>query len=350
MKLIFSSIVQFEKYIKDEYEFVTDEYLIPVLSTIAKYPSSTFSLVTNLSIVVFEKVNEDITISPPLGGFNNLSDSMILLYKESRYSYEPILYRKWDTSVGKFIYTGVIKSVDESNGFYEENDTFRNIHEIIQKKIDEFINQNNIVSSLIKLNDLELIMKENEIPINAYVYDSYSKVIYIQTDNNVLIPVEPSGIREYMNLIYFPSILKKRYPKYDDVINTFTIIDRLSGKDYLLNSSLSVVNVSKNSLKLVIKELILTNGAYTPVVEEDYDDKRFKEDVCIAESYSLIDKNIGLHENSFDKRTDYLNRNEYMKSVQKLFFQKVYLLLKEKPKLLKDIHKIKYHPYNVETT
>ena len=60
-----------------------------------------------------------------------------------------------------------------------------------------------------------------------------------------------------MNLIYFPSILKKGYPKYDDVINTFTMIDRLTGKDYLLNSSLSVVNVSKNSLKLVIKELIL---------------------------------------------------------------------------------------------
>lgn len=344
---IFSSIVQFEKYINDEYEFVTDEYLIPVLSIIAKYPSSTFPLVTNLSIVVFEKINEDITISPPLGGFNNLSDSMILLYKESRYSYEPLLYRKWDTSVGKFIYTGIIKSVDESNEsneFYSENDNFRNIYEIIQKKIDGFINQNNIVSTLIKLNDLELIMKDNEIPIKAYVYDSYSKVIYIQTDNNVLIPVEPSGIREHMNLIYFPSILKKGYPKYDDVINTFTMIDRLSGKDYLLNSSLSVVNVSKKSLKLVIKELILHSGAYTPVIEEEYDDKRFKEDVCIAESYSLIDKNIGLHENSFDKRTDYLNRNEYMKSVQKLFFQKVYLLLKEKPNLLKEIHKIKNHP------
>ena len=341
---IFSSIVQFEKYIKDEYEFVTDEYIIPVLLTIAKHPSTTFSSVySNLSIVVFEKVNEDITISPPLGGFKNLSDSMILLYKESRYSYEPLLYRKWDTSVGKFIYTGIIHSF-ESSEFYTENDTFRNIQEVIQKKIDEFINKNNTVSALIKLDDLELIMRENELPIKTYVYDSYSKVIYIQTDKNVLIPVEPSGIREYMNLIYFPSILKKYYPKYDDVVNTFTIIDRLSGKEYLLNSSLSVVNVSKNSLKLVIKELILLNGAYTPVSEEVYSDKRFKEDVCIAESYSLIDKNIGLHENSFDNRVDYLNRNEYMKNVQKLFFQKVYLLLKEKPKLMKDIHKIKYHP------
>ena len=59
---------------------------------------------------------------------------------------------------------------------------------------------------MIKLNDLELIMKENEIPIKAYVYDSYSKVIYIQTDNNVLIPVEPryKGIYEFNILSIYP--------------------------------------------------------------------------------------------------------------------------------------------------
>ena len=342
---IFSSIIQFENYIKDEYEFVTDEFLIPVLSTIAKYPSVTLNKVySNLSIVVFEKVNEDIILSPPLGGFNNLSDSLLLLYKENRYSYEPILYRKYSTSLGKFIYSEIIHEVVESDDFYSDNTNFNNIHEIVQKKLDEYINQNISVSSLINVNELELIMKENEIPIISYIYDSYSKVIFIQTDKNVMIPVEPAGIREYMNLLYFPTILKKEYPKYDDVITIFTMIDRLSGKDYLVNPTLSVVNVSKNSLKLVIKELILLNGTYTPVSEEEYNDKRFKEDVCIAESYSLIDKNIGLHENSYDKRVDYLNRNEYMKSVQKLFFQKVYLMLKEKPKLLKDIHKIKYHP------
>jgi len=346
---IFSSIIQFEKYINDKYELVTDEYIIPVLCIIAKYPSLTFTRVYhNLSIVVFEKINEDITISPPLGGFNNLSESMILLYKENIYSYEPILYRKWDTSVGKFIYTGIInyvdESVDETNGFYSENDKFRSILVIIQKKLDEYLNQNNIISKLIKLSDLEIIMKDNKLPIKAYIYDSYSKVVYIRTDKNVLIPVEPTGIKEYMNLLYLPSILKKDYPIYNDVIEIYNIIDRLSGKDYLLNISLSVVNVSKKSLQLVIKELILECGAYCPLKEELYDNKRFKEDVCIAESYSLIDKNIGLHENTYDKRVDYLNRNEYINSIQKLLFQKIFLMLKEKPKLFKDIHKIKYHP------
>ena len=99
------------------------------------------------------------------------------------------------------------------------------------------------------------------------------------------------------------------------------MIDRISGKDYLLNSSLSVVNVSKN-IEISYKRINITFRCLYTCCEEEYDDKRFKEDVCIAESYSLIDKNIGLHENSFDKRTDYLNRNEYMKSVRNCNFKK----------------------------
>ena len=55
--------------VKDKNEVITDEILIPVLSTIAKYPSLTLGKVySNLSIVVFEKVNEDIILSPPFKG------------------------------------------------------------------------------------------------------------------------------------------------------------------------------------------------------------------------------------------------------------------------------------------
>jgi len=342
---IYSSIVQFEKYINDKNEFIMDEYLIPVIITIAKYPSTTIGNVySKLSIVVFEKVSEDIILSPPLGGFNNLSDSLMILYKEDRYSYEPIVYRKWNTSLGKFIYTGIIHDVEETNDFYSEYSHFKNITTLIQKLMDEYINKNIVVSKLLNLDDLELLMKEHNIPIINYIYDSYSKVIYIQTHKYIFIPVEATGIKDYMNLLYFPTILKKHYPKYDDVVELLERVDILSGKKYLVNSSLSVINTSNNAVKLVIKELILENGSYIPLVEELYDDKKFNADVCICESYVTIDKNIGLHENSFDKRVDYLNRNEYMKSVQKLFFQKVYLMLREKTKLLAAVYKIKYHP------
>ena len=42
----------------------------------------------------FEGNNEDIFITPPLGGFPHNVDAMILIYKERDYLYEPILYRE----------------------------------------------------------------------------------------------------------------------------------------------------------------------------------------------------------------------------------------------------------------
>jgi hypothetical protein len=342
---IFSSIIQFEKYLKDENEYILDEYVIPILTTIAKYPSKTFGLpISGLSIVVFEGVQEDIIISPPLCGFPNLSNSLLLLYKERRNLYEPIFYRKYSKRDGKYIYNSFIHEVGETDDFYEDNEIFKDIHESIQKQIDIFINDKQVETHLLLLEDLKLIMQRYELPINSYVYDSYCKVVYVKTDKNVLIPVNPTGVQDYMKLEYFPTILKKDYPKYSDVLEILTIIDRDSNKHYLQNISLSVVNESKRSLKLVVKELILNSGAYIPIKDELYDEKIHTDDVSVTESYAVIDKNIGTHENNTDKRIDYLNRNNYMKGIQKLFFQKVYLMLRDKPKLLKQIHKIKYHP------
>ena len=342
---IFSSIIQFERYLKDENEYILDEYIIPVLTTIAKYPSKTFGLpISGLSIVVFEGVQEDIIISPPLGGFPNLSNSLLLLYKERRNLYEPIFYRKYSKRDGKYIYNSFIHDVGETDDFYEDNEIFKEIHESIQKQLDVFINDNQVETHLVLLEDLKLIMEQCELTIHSYIYDSYCKVIYVKTDKNVLIPVNPTGVQDYMNLVYFPTILKKDYPKYTDLLEILNIIDSNSTKKYLENYTLSVVNESKRSLKLVIKELILHSGAYIPVKDELYDEKIHTEDVSVTESYAVIDKNIGIHENNTDKRIDYLNRNNYMKGIQKLFFQKVYLMLRDKPKLLEQIHKIKYHP------
>ena len=83
------------------------------------------------------------------------------------------------------------------------------------------------------------------------------------------------------------------------------------------------MNESRRSLKLVIKELILNCGSYIPIKDELYDEKIHTEDICIIESYAVIDKNIGLHENNTDRRIDYLNRNNYMgKRFKNYFFKK----------------------------
>ena len=168
-------------------------------------------------------------------------------------------------------------------------------------------------------------MEHCELPIVNYVYDSYCKVIYIKTIKNVLIPVTPTGVQDYMDLIYFPIILKKEYPKYTDVLEVLTIIDSNSNKKYLQNYSLSVLNESRHSLKLVIKELILNCGSYIPIKDELYDEKIHTEDICIIESYAVIDKNIGLHENNTDRRIDYLNRNNYAENASKNYFFKKFI-------------------------
>ena len=91
MKLIFIHPLFNLQYLNDKNETIADEFVIPVLTKIARYPGKTFKhQYKHLSIVVFEGINEDIIISPPLGGFPLKVDAMILLYKERRNMYEPI--------------------------------------------------------------------------------------------------------------------------------------------------------------------------------------------------------------------------------------------------------------------
>lgn len=336
---IYSSIVQFKRFLKDKHEIMNDEYLIPVLTTIAKYKSKTFGEpIQNLSIVVFEGLSDDVIISNILGGHNNYSEAMILLYKERRHMYEPIFYRKYEEHMG------IIREVDEGDYFYDQNIQLKKIHVSIQRKIDLFINETKPEYSILTIEELELILDKYNLPVVSYVYDTYCKVCYIKTDKNVLLPVVPTGIKDTMDLIYFPTIEKSNYPKYADVKYIVKKVDAETTKKYLETVSLSVINGSQTGINLLIKELILKNNVYVPLFEEVYDDKKHKEDISINESYALIDKYLGLPENFKDKRVDYLIRNEYLKSIKDLLFQKIYLVIKDKPKLLEKIHKIKYHP------
>ena len=161
---IFSSIIQFERYLKDENEYILDEYIIPVLTTIAKYPSKTFGLpISGLSIVVFEGVQEDIIISPPLGGFPIYPVLCYYYIKNDGNLYEPIFYRKYSKRDGKYIYNSFIHEVDETDDFYEDNEIFKGIHESIQKQIDIFINDTQTEPQLVLLEDLKLIMEHCEL-------------------------------------------------------------------------------------------------------------------------------------------------------------------------------------------
>ena len=333
---IFTAIVNFSRYLKDMSEVITDEILIPVLTTISQYKSKTFGEpIPGLSIIVFERISEDVIITPPLGGFQNKSQSMILLYKERRHMYEPIFYRKYTEHVG------ILHQFDDTNYFYDQNENIKMIHKSIQTKLDNFINETE--SDLVDLSELELIMRDLNMPIVNYIYDGYYKIVFVQTKDNVLIPVKPATVKKYMNAYLLSSLTSVNFPKYSDLLSTLSVIDKRLRVPYLPNHEYSVVN-EKRSANLLIKEIILSTGVYIPIKNEIYNSSIHKGDINTLESCFLIDKYLGLTEVSTDIRIDYLRKNEYYKKIQRLFFQMIYLEIKDNDELMDSIREIKSHP------
>ena len=333
-----STIFRFEDYLNDENmcEIIHDKYIIPVLISISKYPSKTFgpNPELKLSIIVFEYNNENIIISPPLGGFTKNSNSMILLYKERDHQYEPIIFQ----NPGKDL--GIIQEYDKPND--DQNDTMNIIIRNIQDKIDEFTNIDSN-ETIMDISELENVMKmpSVKLPIVHYIYDNYNKIIHIVTEKNVLIPIRPSNIESHNNCIYFPELLEKDYPLYDDVIHILKIIDDNSTyKKYLLHAGISVVEDS-----LIVKEIILEDGHYIPIKPEIYNIRKHKLNVVSLNSYRDIDNKIIVnnHYSKDDQRGSYIKMYDSKKYLTETFFQNAYIMIHEDKLLLDKINNIKNH-------
>ena len=122
------------------------------------------------------------------------------------------------------------------------------------------------------------------------------------------------------------------------------ILDKEASLKYLDDYSISVVNTSSEQVNLVVKEIIFKHQVYTPIQQESYDFNKFKVNVSINESYMDVDKQLGLLETFNDQRTEYLKKQLYATMVQNLLFQKIYLEIKGKPRLIEQIKQIKHHP------
>ena len=342
----YSSIVQFKNYINDENEIILDTYICPVLMSISKYPSKTFGQpLPNLSIITFEGNNEDVIISPYMDGLPQQSDTMILIYKERGHLYEPILYRRYDN------HKGIIGLYNDS--FIDQNESMTTILTSIQGEIDNYINDNLVVDTLMDVDELENVMSQCKLSVQSYIHDNYNKIVYILTDNNVLIPVRPSPIGDKTDIIYLPMI--KDYPTYEDVIKTLQKIDNISTfKNYLDTGGLSVVGFwemkqgkgqgKKKQFLTKINEIILESGHYIPVQKEVYDERKHTLDIITNQSYKDVDNQLGIYSITNDKRTDYILENDYKKTIKELFFQKTYIMIKEKARLYNQLMSIKNHP------
>ena len=328
-----TSVIQFEEYLLDETEIILDEYVIPVLVAISKFPSKTFGYpIPNLSIIVFEgNISEDVSISPPMGGFEkNKSESMLLLYKERGHFYEPIIYKQYEE------YKGIITKYDDDGNdddknkiIKETNKNMENILNGIQGQIDSYVNDNSCsVNNLMDASSLTSVLNAHEgLTIEGYIYDNYNKIIHVKTNNNVLLPVKPTSMSGYKPLYYLHAINESDFPTYKDVLEIFTLLKDYSGYD-LHNATISVVVNNDRQENTYINEIILESGNYIPVKKEKYDRSIHKLNIISINSYKDIDHNLGIHNTTIDEQYQYSLINDYKKNITELFLQKAYMMLK----------------------
>ena len=335
----YTAILQFEKYLKDENEIILDQYVIPVLQSISKLPNNkTFGKVfANLSIITFEGNMDDVIITPPIGGFNEMTYSLILLYKEKGHLYEPILYR-----LGNY-HRGIIQEYTDM--FSNQNEVMNDIITIIQDKLEEYNSNQEITDEYMDYYELKSTLDSLGLPCKQGVYDSYNKLTHIITKLKVMIPIKPSPITDEIPLISLLTISESTLPDYNIVLKTLQYIDANSSyKKYIPNASISVTGEKiKNKIVLFINEIILDSGHYIPIKKELYKSTIHKLPVITHISYKEVDTYIATQSEPMDSFHEYMLESDYLRTIRNLLFQKAYIFIKEKD-LLSQILPIKHHP------
>lgn len=334
-----TAIYQFINYILSDTEIILDKYVSPVLMAIAKFPSKTFDKVyPNLSIVSFEGTSEDIFLESILGNYDFNTSSIMLVYKERGHLYEPVFYVKGGQQVSIL----ELDTTPKSSKLAEYERLWKNnVVTQCKVKINELYSE--IKSDLLNINILTSALEKLKLPIYSHIYDNYNKVTLIETIDNVYIPVKPFNIDISHKNKFIGEITYSRRPRYNKCIKVLSDIDKLKmGKPYLRNAKLTVSGITdrRKQIQLRINELVFPDGCYIPLKSEIYTSKHTL-DIIGNISYFDIDKTIGLYGLSQDKRSKYTLGVNFKERLRSLFFQKSYILIKEKDTLYNKVIKIK---------
>ena len=353
----FSSIINFEKYLRDVTD-KDDKYITSVLVSIMNIEDNvTFSDENNTNIIVLEEINEDIRIREPMGGFKKDFDKIYLIYKY-RDNYEPIFMNLFEE------YLSLIDPYDIREKYEETvknskkiNNTFESIHDFIK----------NIVESLKVLlvdgkkkeykqlpSGLEMIeiMKRCKLPILSCVYDDYGFARYIETKDNCLIPIKPTSLEIFdINMKYI--LLYKGRSSYSNTINILKKIDKEINKEihlgYLDKINVNVIEYyNKENIKgktvskhgYYIKEVVINETSFIPVEKilyrkKDHYDILYKGELYEIDSY--ISKGIEM----IDKMKDSLIIKNYKDELMKSISRNIYIIFLKNKELQKDIETIK---------
>lgn len=365
---VFSSIINFEKYLKDNTN-KEDKYLVSILCSIMKINENmTFGeKKDDISILVLEEINNDILIKEPVGGFKKDFDKLYLIYKY-RDNYEPIfinLFEEYKTLIDPYN----IKSKYEETIDIKINNSFESISEFLKNIIESLKillieGKKKSFKQLPGALEIMEIMNETNLEIISCIYDDYGFIRYIETQDNCLIPVKPTSLEDVDDVLCKYILTFKNRGSYINVNKILRKIDNRINKElylgYLDNINVNVIEYySKETIKgknirkhgFYIKEIIINKTSFIPVEKTLYK-KSEHYDILYKGEINEIDNYISKGGYMIDKMKSFLINNNYKKRLYEYLSRRTYILYLTEKSLQESIQYIKsltfmknYHKY-----
>ena len=243
---------------------------------------------------------------------NNIDDDdrdIVILIKENDY-YFPIYYVQKDSKIHKKI---------QLQKIYKNSTTSSNIsfNKIIKELKDYHYKscKNNLINQITKNNNLvakNIIHKlgnaKSKFIIKKQYIDSRNKCNYIELDNNLLIPVVPSGV-SYNYPISNIKLLKIQWNDFKTTIKLLETINKIIELDY---TAKTLFYDKKDNSKIRIISILLNNELTIPVSPEFIDETSAKK-YGLSIRFQPLDETIDQEIINFNNEYIYDNRGKNVK-------------------------------------
>ena len=259
-----------------------------------------------------EKIKEKYYLECLNNENNNNIDTdrdIVILIKEDNY-YFPIYYVQKDTKIHKKIQLQKIykNSTDSTNNSF--NKIIKELKDYHYKSC-----KNNLINQITKNNNLvakNIIHKlenvKNKFIIKKQYIDSRNKCKYIELDNNLLIPVIPSGV-SYNYPISNIKLLKIQWNDFKTTIKLLETINKTLDLDY---TGKTFFYDKKEKSKIRIISILLNNELTIPVLPEFIDETSAKK-YGLSTRFQSLDETIDQEIINFNDEYIYDSRGKNVK-------------------------------------
>jgi hypothetical protein len=266
--------------------------------------------------------------------YNQLSEDrdIIILIKENKY-YFPVYRVQKDERINKKI---VIEKYFSQNGPVEKIIT--ELKEYHNKSCrNSLVNKNFYHFVIIAKNIIDKLISNN-IEIKKQIIDDRHKCKYLELNNNLYLPVKPSGISYNYPFTNVKNI-KSNWQKLTSTIKLLENIENILKLDYIPNS---VYYDKKTDSKINIISILLENGLVIPIVNEVVDEKEIKK-LALSIKFQPLEETINYEITNWDKqiindnRIKNIREHNYISESYNLYRLELSLFLSENEQIKEKI-------------